>query len=205
VPIKNHSDIELEQIADSFLNQWAKGKYDGRSLNLELLIEGFGYHIWPFPNLSQIAEAYVPAKRGYIFIDEEQYLNPWSFRVRFTLAEELAHILLHRPMFEGKTSAQIKALQQEITDSQYRIIEKNAKYLAGAILMKRSLFRDRFEFFFRQQSIRTSSRLQILRYVVRELSRDFNVSCYAIAIRSRDLDLIDQQQLDDLMEANQYW
>jgi Zn-dependent peptidase ImmA (M78 family) len=207
VPIKNHSKAELEQIADDFLNRWGRGKYDGngRSLRVEALIEGYGYHIWPVPNLAQIAEAYIPVKAGYIFVDEDQYLNPWSFRVRFTLTEELAHVLLHRPIFEGKDISQIIIIQQAITDAEYRTIERNAKYLAGAILMRRHLFKERFAFFFRQQSLRSSNRLQILKFVVRELSRDFNVSCYTVAIRARDLDLIDQQQLDDLMEENQHW
>jgi Zn-dependent peptidase ImmA (M78 family) len=108
-------------------------------------------------------------------------------------------------MFEGKTISEIKAFQEAISDGEYRTIEKNAKYLAGAILMERSFFEERFAFFFRQQSIRTTNRLHILRFVVRELSRDFNVSCYAVALRARNLNLIDQQQLDDLMEANQHW
>jgi len=204
VPIKKYSHGELEKIAEDFLNKWGGGKYDGRMVRIEALIEGYGYSIWPFPGLSQIAEAYIPAMDGYIFVDEFEY-NRSSKRLRFTLAEELAHILVHRPLFAGKSPAQIKQFQQEITAAEYKIIEQNAKYLAGAILMKQEFFRERFKHFSEIQSVRTNNNLHILRYVVRELNLDFDTSCYAICLRALHLGLIDQEQLDDLMEDNPSW
>jgi hypothetical protein len=36
---------------------------------------------------------------------------------------------------------------------------------------------------------------------VRQLSYDFNVSFHSVALRALKLDLFDQQQFDDLMEA----
>jgi hypothetical protein len=95
MPLESHSKENLEEIAERFLQDHGAGKRDGRSLMVESLIESFGYTIWQFPGLSEIAEAYVPAKPGYIFVDEDQYLNGASFRWRFTITEELAHILIH--------------------------------------------------------------------------------------------------------------
>ncbi len=204
MPIKKHSQPELEKIANDFLDEWGTGKYDGRMLLLESLIESYGYTIWPFPGLSQIAEAYIPAKPGYIFVDEDEY-NRSSKRLRFTLAEELAHILLHRPIFLDKTPAEIKQIQQAITDPEYKSIEKDAKYLAGALLMRESLFRERFNYFYEAQAARIENNLHVLRFVVRELNKDFNVSCYAICLRALHLKLIDQEQMDDLMQDNPRW
>jgi Zn-dependent peptidase ImmA (M78 family) len=201
MPVKNHSNEDLETIAENFLAQRARGKYDGHSLRIEALIESTGYYIFQIPGLAEIAEAYIPAMPGYIFVDEEQYLNGISFRWRFTIAEELAHVLIHRPLFEGKSSKEIIKIQDGYTDADYRIIEKNAKFLAGSILMPRGVFRERFAHFQALQSQRSANVLDILKYAVRQLSRDFNVSCYAVALRALHLEIIDQQQLDDLIES----
>lgn len=199
--VKNFDKHSLEKLAEDFLKQKAQGKFDHRSLLIEWLLESCGYTIFPVPGLAEIAEAYVPAKRGYIFVDEEQYLNGnSSFRWRFTLAEEFAHILLHRPLFEGKTTKEIVKIQDGFSDADYRTIEKNAKYLAGCILMPQGVFKERFAHFAAIQSQQTTNSLSILKYVVRQLSMDFNVSCYSVSIRALHLGLIDQEQLDDLLE-----
>jgi hypothetical protein len=199
--VKSHSNANLEKIAEDFLKQYGQGKYDGLCLCIEWVIESFGYQIFPIPGLAEIAEAYIPAKPGYIFVDEEQYLTGISFRWRFTIAEELAHILIHRPLFEGKSAKQIAQIQEGFSDDDYRIIEKNAKFLAGCILMPRTDFQKRFDYFYEVQSQRTSNLLTILKYVVRQLSMDFFVSCHSVSIRALHLGLIDQQQLEDLMES----
>lgn len=199
--VKNYDKPSLEKISEDFLKHNAQGKYDNRMLLIEPLIESYGYQIFPIPGLAEIAEAYLPAKPGYIFVDEEQYLNGTSFRWRFTIAEELAHILIHRPIFEGKPIEEIIRIQEELSDADYQVIERNAKYLAGCILMPQHFFNDRFSHFVDIQSQKTSNSLKILKYVVRQLSMDFNVSCYSVAIRALHLGLIDQQQLDDLLEC----
>jgi Zn-dependent peptidase ImmA (M78 family) len=179
--VKNYDKQSLEKISEDFLKKNARGKYDNRALLIESLIESFGYHIFPIPGLAEIAEAYIPAKPGYIFVDEQQYLNGTSFRWRFTIAEELAHILIHRPIFEGKTIKEITKIQDDFSDSDYQTIEKNAKYLAGCILMPRQIFMDRFTHFAEIQSQTTSNTLKILKYVVRQVSLDFNASCYTVS------------------------
>jgi hypothetical protein len=203
MPVKNYTNEELEHIAEDFLSRRAQGKYDGRSLRIESLIESLGYYIFSVPGLAEIAEAYVPAMPGYIFVDEDQYQQSViSFRWRFTIAEELAHILIHRPLFEGKSAAEITEIQQAFSDEEYRIIEKNAKYLAGSILMPMEVFQSRFEYFADiQYQKKVVNSLKILKYIVRQLSMDFNVSCHAVSMRSMQLGLIDQQQLEDLQEC----
>lgn len=199
--VKNHDKQELEKISEDFLKAHAKGKYDNRMLLIEPLIESYGYTIFPIPGLCEIAEAYIPAKPGYIFVDENQYLNASSYRFRFTIAEELAHILIHRPIFEGKSVAEITKIQEAFTDADYQTIERNAKYLAACILMPKNEFKSRFQHFHQIQSQQTSNSLKIHRYVARQLSMDFFVSVHSIALRAMQLGLIDQQQLEDLQES----
>lgn len=199
MPIKRHSNEHLEIIAEGFLKEKSAGYYDGLSLLIEPLIESVGYTIFPIKGLAEIAEAYIPVKRGYIFVDEDQYMNGGSFRWRFILAEELAHSLIHRPLFDGKTPEEIAAFQEAISDKEYLNIEQEAKYLAGALLMPRKKFAERFDHFYSIHSQRLTNNLRILKAVVRDLNLDFNVSYYSICVRSMHLKLVDWQQLDDLL------
>ncbi|MCX6923483.1 MAG: ImmA/IrrE family metallo-endopeptidase [Verrucomicrobia bacterium] len=197
--IKVYGNKSLEAIAEGFLSK--HGTYDGRALRLEAAIESYGYQIFAVPGLAEVAEAYVPIKQGYIFVDEEQYMNAETFRWRFSLAEELAHILIHRPLFQGMSVDQIIEFQNKLTDDEYLTMEREAKYLAGCLLMPQREYRSRFDQFYAIQSSRVSSELKILRFVVRQLSFDFNASFHSVALRGLKLDLIDQQQFDDLMES----
>lgn len=196
--IPSYTDEQLEKKAEEFLAEYAKR--DGCALLLELVIENFGYEIFPVPGLAVIAEAYIPAKPGLIFMDEEQYMSS-SFRGRFTLAEELAHIILHRPLFEGLNAQQIQEFQEKLSDPQYQQIEREAKYLAGALLMPRQMFMERFKTHQEIQRERQQNELQILRRTIRSLNIDFNASCHSIAIRAMCVGLIDQQQLDDYLST----
>ena len=199
--LRHQSNDSLETQAAAFLDANAKGTYDGRALRIESVIEKLGYIIFPVPGLVEIADAYIPIKAGYIFVDEDQYLNG-SFRWRFSLAEELAHLLIHRPLFDGKSVAEIVAFQQALTEQEYLRIEREAKYLAGCLLMPRAVFQERFAQFLEIQSQQTPNSLAVLKFVIRQLSMDFHVSCYCVALRALHLHLIDQQQLGELIEAS---
>lgn len=204
MPVKNHSNEELEKIAEDFLAKWGQGKYDNRCLRIEALIEaaeinGQRYTIFPVRGLAEIAEAYTPAKPGYIFIDEDQFLNDGP-RCRFTLAEELAHILIHRPLFDGRSVAEQIKIQEGFSDYDYQVIERNAKFLASCILMPRETFTARFKHFFGMQSARVTNTVQIHRYVIKQLNYDFYVSYFSIALRALQLSLIDQEEFNELNE-----
>jgi Zn-dependent peptidase ImmA (M78 family) len=200
--MKHHSFGELEAIAAGFLSKHGKGKYDGVSLLIEAIIEGSGFYIWAVPGLKEKAEAYVPVRGNKIYVDEDQYRSATSFRSRFTLAEELAHILIHRPLFAGMDTPEIIKFQKAIPDADYLRMERNAKYLAGALLMKKDVFEKRFNHFWQKQQSRTPVPVFVFRYVVRRLSSDFFVSCHAAAIRSRHLGLVTQAQLNELLEIS---
>jgi len=196
--VPNLSKTQLEATAQEWLKQY--GKYDGRMLRLEHSLEVARYRIEPVPGLAEIAEAYIPAKSHYIFVDETQYLSN-SPRWRFTLAEELAHDLIHRPMFAGLNSEQIVAYQESLTDDEYSTIERQAKRLAGCLLMPEDVFIERFQHHWDTQRPSVTSDLKLLKYVIRQLNFDFAVSHHAIAVRAVYLDLIDQSQFDDFMET----
>jgi Zn-dependent peptidase ImmA (M78 family) len=198
--MKHYTNGELEAIAADFLARHGSGKYDGVSLRIEALIEGFGFYIWSVPGLKEKAEAYVPVRGNKIYVDEDQYQSATTFRFRFTLAEELAHILIHRPLFDGMSTAEIIKFQKAIPDADYLRMERNAKYLAGALLMKKTLFERQFNLLWQRQRSNTQVPVFILRYVIRRLSLAFFVSCHSASIRSLHLRLISQTQFNELAE-----
>jgi Zn-dependent peptidase ImmA (M78 family) len=195
--IPSYPDHKLEEFAEYFLGGLGTGLHDGKSLRIEAVIERHGLTIWPVKNLADVADAYVPLIPGIIFIDEAQHANA-SYRCRFTLSEELSHVLIHRELFAKMSPSQVRAAQAEITDQQYAQIEREAKHLAGALLMRRDWFSERYRAFEAAQRVRTSNDLEIASYVVRHASYCFNVSEHAAAVRARKLKLIDQEEMDDL-------
>lgn len=115
---------EIEAIAADFLAGLGNGKYDHRTLRIDWVIESLGIEIVPVPGLMEIAEAYLPIEGKRIFVDESQYASH-SLRWRFTLAEELAHWLLHKPWFDGKTVEEVQKMQSAFTDKEYLTIEQD--------------------------------------------------------------------------------
>jgi Zn-dependent peptidase ImmA (M78 family) len=187
---------ELENTADEF--RAAFGKYNGRALMVEETLVAAGLRIMPVPGLAQYAEAYIPIKSGFVFIDEEQYNKAENFRHRFTLAEELSHHLIHRPYFNGMTVDEIRAVQRAFTESEYLQMEYEAKHLAGAILMGKKVYQERYMRFYGEHRDRGGHHLNSIRFAVRELSQDFFVSCYSVAVRAVKVGVIDRGELDDL-------
>lgn len=196
IKVPTFSSSQLENIAQQWLKKF--GQYDNRLLRIEQSAEKGGFAIIPVPGMAEIAEAYLAAN-GLIFVDEGQYLNS-TFRWKFTLAEEIAHDLIHRPMFDGLSGSAIQDAQESLTDSDYQLIERTAKELAGCILMPADTFRERFQHFWKTQEQFVSNDLGVMKYVIRQLQYDFGVSCHAISIRAKKLGLIDQEQLDDYLE-----
>jgi Zn-dependent peptidase ImmA (M78 family) len=195
--LKQHSPEEIEAIASVFLEQL--GVLDGNVLRVEHCISAKGYLITSVKGLRDIAEAYISVMGKRVYVDEDQFDNSLSFRYRFTLAEELSHILLHCPAFEGKTVSEIELLRDSISDAEYIDIERDAKRLAAALLMRKVKFLERFKHHFDSRS-GISNELYKLKYVFRQLSMDFNVSCFATVLRAYELGLIDQPQKTELLE-----
>jgi len=194
--LKKWKYSDLEDIADRFLDQ--HGKYDNRCLRIEQTLTSAGLRIWPVPGLAAYAEAYIPIKSGFVFIDEEQYQKAENFRYRFTLAEELAHHLIHRPYFEGMSVEEIQKTQKSFSDGEYVQLEREAKRLAGAILMRKSLYLPRYMQFYGDHRERGGHHLNSIKFAVQELSKDFFASCVAVAIRAVSTEMIDQEEFEDL-------
>lgn len=196
--VPKRSRPELESLALK-LTPDGCGLFDGRSLRVEALVSHVGLTLMPVRGLAEIAEAYIPFKRGLIFIDEDQYLDGQSYRYRFTVCEEIAHDALHRPLFNGMSIEQVQKEQAALTQQEYLQIEGEAKYFSACLLMRPAWFRERYMHLYTMQRDRCANQVAALKYVIRQLSGHFNVSCHSVAIHARSLGFLDQVELDELL------
>jgi Zn-dependent peptidase ImmA (M78 family) len=187
---------ELERLASGFLKN--KGSFvDGSKLQIEELIEHLGFDIYPVPGLSKFAEGFLPRAGKRIYVDENQMIR-YELRYRFTLSEELGHHLLIEEVFKGKSEKEIAAAIDSFDGDEYCDFERNAKYLAGSLLMPRNEFIERFKALEALFSESSRSRKGVLYSVIRELGKEFCVSDQSVGIRARMLGLVKEEDLGGL-------
>ena len=137
--LREYTVVELEQIADKFHGRL--GEKFGIPVDIDLLLEnteGVDLDIWPglAANHELLGMAGINPDTAilYVYIDDELADKSASIRrYRMTVAEELAHILIHRPAIEAvKTVIDFKLIQNH---QKWHLYERNAKRLAAALLM----------------------------------------------------------------------
>ena len=140
VKVRDYRLNELEQIAADALRD-AESCIKGRRVDIErLILEKF--KIESFADLRRRWDAYafIDTTGQVIFIDAE-LMNEERLekKYRFTLAEELAHFLIHRPSFANCRSIEERMKTDEMLDERTRAyMESNAKALASAMLMPKN-------------------------------------------------------------------
>jgi len=139
----------LERIATTAL---AKGPQcvRGRRVNIERLVqETFGLKIIAFHELSRRWKTYafIDTAGKAVFVDADLIDNvKLEKKYRFTLGEELAHLLIHPTIFANCTTIEQRlALEEELTDVRRDRMENNARALASAILMPEATVRPYIE------------------------------------------------------------
>jgi Zn-dependent peptidase ImmA (M78 family) len=137
--LREYSIPELEHIAEDFHN--TSGRKFEIPVDVDLLLENtkdVDLDIWPGlaanHNLLGMAGINPDTNIIYIYIDDKLAdTSALMRRYRMTVAEELAHILLHKPAIEVvKTAEDFKLIQNH---PKWYLYERNAKRLAAALLM----------------------------------------------------------------------
>lgn len=111
-------------------------------VDIELMLEKHGFQIDTVPLADLGVEAWSTPSNRVVYVDinladrESQ-----TRRYRMTLAEEFSHSILHRKIYEEvKNFDQWIGKWSQIPDDVYEKLDKNAKELAGIILMPEDTF-----------------------------------------------------------------
>jgi len=135
---------ELQKQADDLLAAVFPAGYTP-PVEIENVAYHLGLDIAPIPGLRQahdvLGALYRDAQGRYWIAVDEHMMDYWANRYRFTVAEEIAHFVLHRKQIEeAKDIAGAIGLQQRLK-KRYRFTESNARRLAAEMLMPRGALR----------------------------------------------------------------
>ena len=181
----------LEKLATEFLSQFHDKKR--LEVDVEYILEGkLGYTVLHFSSLTEFhgIEAALLSKRKVIYVD--QYLMDYKERkYRFTLAEEIAHIILHKDLYADCNDIDdMYTVYEKISAEDYHRMDRNAKYLAGAILFPAESFKNRaIEIYESIDREKVKTNEEVIYKIATQLTEDFNVGDYATAIRFGNLGL----------------
>lgn len=202
-------DIEnlIEEHFDLSLDYKSLSK-DGSVLG----ITSFGKSLFPVISDNEKVEM-IKINVGDILIDTGLIDEGNEGRIRFTMAHELSHWILHRELFiEGYTKREKNIIISEDTkeglltlETQYKTdeewIEWQADYLAGALLMPATLFVYYFNIIRKKLDINQSylyldnqkCNIQNYFYTINILSKIFGVSRLATKVRLCKLGLLKEE------------
>jgi Zn-dependent peptidase ImmA (M78 family) len=192
---KSFNPNHLERKAVEVLAE--HGKFDGSRLLVDELIDKLGYSVLPKAGLLDEfgVEAYIPKKPNLIFVDKAA-MDQGFPRYYFTLAEEIAHILIHLPLVAGSIT-ELHEWIMAMPEADYNRFEWDAKHLAGALLMPKEGFSDTFKKHLTQYTGKLDKQT-VVRMAVRKTYIPYGVSFEAAAVRACCLKLISRADLREL-------
>ena len=190
--LTRHTYDGLARIAAQFLaKHHPKGSVP---VPIEEIIEfEFGIHVVPMPGLHEIygIDGFSADDLTQIYVDQTVFEKRHN-RFRFTLAHELSHAVLHRPVYRDLKFTTVegwKRVVKGIDEKDYAWLEYQADALAGLILVPpaalASLVRNALEKVRRLDlDLQDPVKNEVARsYVASGLAKDFEVSAPVVEIR----------------------
>lgn len=190
--IKPLSNQQIREAADRI-----RAKFWGNKIpvDIENILEiGLKIRIIPLPGLqNQISfDSFISSDWKNVYVDNESYESDKYYRrIRFSLAHELGHFILHKELFE---SLEIKSLEDyyrfydEAPNDQYRFLEDQANKFAGYLLIPHEIMgkhRDELLAEYRKKLIGTNLEnvdVDLSGYIVGDMIDIFDVSAQAMEI-----------------------
>jgi Zn-dependent peptidase ImmA (M78 family) len=189
----------LEALATKTLGENGRYLDFGKlAIDIELMLEVQKYRVCYVANLPQRIEAFLASDLETIYVRE--YIGDLT-RLRFSLAEEQAHILVHLPDIIRAGGTHPDRYVQSFSRREYDLFEKDARYLAGALLMEATRFHKSFRAHWEeseQQVVRWSKRSPHTqaRLTLKRCAQDFAVGITCATTRALKLGLIKKEVLD---------
>ena len=161
-------------------------------IDIEMTINRLNIDILPFKNLRNDfgAKGMIVrnASGGFdIVIDEDHWFSD-DFYYQFTLAEELAHLLVHTDLYkDAKSVCDIFKIQQRLSSDEYSMIEQQARNIASYILFPRTSMTkyllDWAELNHRQKSLgRFKTKTELGEYIINALSPKLETSTQVLKL-----------------------
>lgn len=189
------SDEEIKKAADKIRVGFSGNKIP---VDIEKILEKkYKISVIPLPGLhvSSGFDSFITIDWKNIYIDNERYLDDSSYkRVRFSLAHELGHFILHKELFE---SWAINSLEdyynfyRDVPNDQYSFLETQANKFAGYLLVPRNIFEKEREIVLEAKKKVLFNEIQneiddsfLEDYVAEDLADIFNVSAHTIQVCS---------------------
>ena len=161
-----------------------------------MILEDFDLELLPRRGVRRHAEGYLARDPRLIVVDESIF--SYMPRARFTLAEEVCHLILeYRLWSSGELPA--GADGHELSEQQHVLIEKDASELAAALLMPAAEFVATFNGKLRDLEATGAPEFNVLRETVKQVAEVFQVSPPAAGWRSRKLRLLSADMVRALL------
>jgi hypothetical protein len=141
IPFLNNADIEIR--AQNFI-----GKFGDNSIpiDIEKIIDlSLEINIVPIPGLQHLCgtDALIASSWGDVYVDNDAYLDErYSNRLRFSLAHEMGHFVLHKDIYSSFKIKEIDDFDKffkDIPSKQYGYLETQANKFASYLLVSRSI------------------------------------------------------------------
>jgi len=157
-----------------------------------------GISIRPEPNMEKLCDSDALITSGFkvIFVDSHRYGDVrYDNRLRFSLAHEVGHFILHQKVyssFQIKEIEDIYQLIERISDQSYRSLEWQASRFASHLLIPRNTLRNERDKL-KSIAIRKYPKLKSINnklldgYLAKDLSNFFGVSEDATEYALQDL------------------
>jgi hypothetical protein len=184
-----YTALEIERIAAATLRARAAGGVVTIPVDVEALIEAGGAVIETVRGLAGhgvLASTWThPDEQRVTVVIDEELFDRRATRARFTLAEELGHLVLHGEIIKGITTVEdAVALHQH--PSYYCHLDRNAKRFAAALLMPPERVRDDAAQMFIKLRALGHSQVDLTRILTIRLAQRYFVSPEAMGYRLRE-------------------
>lgn len=139
--IEYQSKERLEQLAFQFRKRFGIDENE-KVLPIEKIVDvHLSKDIVPLPNLYQTIQSsgMVSSDCTTVWIDERCFEDNFEEKYRFTLAHEIAHLELHQNIYQNlifESCTEYKEnIGQLLSDVEYRMMEWQADFFAGSLLV----------------------------------------------------------------------
>lgn len=136
-------EAKINHLADSFRKKFSKSKVP---INIEEVIEvSLGIDVIPTPDLKSRCDtdALITSNWESIYVDKKIYMDErYTCRMRFSLAHEIGHYILHRSIWEKIKIGSIEQFYEfhgNFSPEQYGFLETQANKFAAAFLIPKDV------------------------------------------------------------------